>query len=144
MTVVGREAAKLAPRRQQRQQIHDAATESGRRLQPLGADHLPHPIHRCVEAMEIVVVPTGEAADGGAVMRLVAGHQQRAPVLEDAEIALHPHRLIAVAFQLQLFDHLRPQQAYGVGSDGVAVAGMEFLCHRRAAQHGAPLQHQDF
>ncbi len=75
-------------------------------------------------------------------MRFVPGHQQRAPVLQQAEMRVHPDRLVAVPLQLEFVDHLGPQQAHGVRGDGVAIAGMELLGHRGAAEHGAPLEHE--
>ena len=45
----------------------------------------------------------------------------------------------AVLVQFQVANDLRLQQAHGVGRDRVAEAGMEFLGHRGAADHAAPL-----
>src|SRR3546814_7942945 len=74
----------------------------------------------------------------GAVMGFLAGEQHRLTVGKHVESALMGDGLVAMPFQLQLGDHLGPEQADGVGRDGVPIAGMEFL--GRSEEHTSELQ----
>ena len=49
----------------------------------------------------------------------------------------------AVAMKIEVVDDFRIEERDGVGRDGIAEAGMEFLGDRRAADDGSPLEHGD-
>ncbi len=95
-----------------------------------------------MEALDVVVVAVGPAADGGAVVHLLAGQQHRPAVGEEVERVAIGDGAVAVTRQVEFADHLRPQQAHGVGRDGVAIARMEFLGDGGTAHDRPPLDHE--
>ena len=77
------------------------------------------------------------AARAPLTYRQIAAIRCRQEIGQLAMQDLQPMRV-----QLKIGDDLRLQQRHRVTGDGVAEAGMEFLCHRRAAHQAAAFQHR--
>jgi hypothetical protein len=78
-------------------------------------------------AREIVIVPASQ---------IVA-------VLERRDRARQRQDLQTVLRQFEIADDLRPQQTHDIREFREAIAGKDFLGHRRAADDFAPLEHDD-
>ncbi len=113
----------------------------GRGLQHLIAQH----IGDRVQPAAIVIQP-------GGISRREPGHLPRsqAPLAYRQAVAVRQGQEVrhaaldhaqAVTGQLHVGDNLGIEQADGVAGGRVAIAGMEFLGDRRAADHGAALEH---
>ena len=67
---------------------------------------------------------------------VAVGHRRKGAVeRDDFEIVLR---------QLKIADHFRPEQAHDIGAYRIFKTRIDLLGHRRAAEHMAPLQDEDF
>jgi hypothetical protein len=118
------------------------AADIRRLAQQLIAHDLADTLQLLAQRAHGIVVAIGEPADLRPVVLLVAGQQQRTAVAENIERAAEGNQAQAMPSKIEVADDFRAQQAQDVGGDGIAVARMEFLGHRGAADDRATLQHQ--
>ncbi len=114
----------------------------GRRLKRERAQNVGHALEPRLVGVEPLGVAGGEFCDFGLraprrdfqIAPVGQGQEIRQRALDDAE---------AVAMKIEVADDLRVQERDGVGGDGIAEAGMEFLGDRRAADLRPALEHRD-
>ena len=124
-----------------RDQRGKATTDIGRHLQRQVAQHIGDLLEGGIVSRIGFRVFLGKARKFGlgppratAQLQIVVGERE--------EVADRPlDHAVAVIVQLHVRDHLGAQQADGVAGGGIAEAGVEFLGHRRAADHMAAFQH---
>ena len=106
------------------------------------ARHVADPGERGVVGWQGVGVTGGEFAELGLGARQPAADLEIAAVRLGQEVGDRPFDdAEAPGGQPHVGDDLGVQQADRVAGDGIAETGMEFLGHRRAADHGAAFEH---
>ena len=113
-----------------------------RRAQHELPDHVGDLFQSAHEAADRAGIPFAQAGDrrccaafaGEEVAAIWCGQKVLGAAFDDPQ---------AVVVQPQVRDDLRIEQTDGVGRDRIAESGMEFLGHRRAAYHLAPLDDLD-
>ena len=120
----------------------EAIDKVGRRPQHELAEHVGDGFELRREAVVAIGIAGVELFDGGP--RAAFAREQIAAIRRWQEILRAPlDDPQPVIVQAQVGDDLRIEQADGIGGDRIAEAGVEFLGHRRAADHAAPLDHAD-
>ncbi len=123
-------------------QFGDAAADVGRRAQDEIAQHVGGLLQRRVVGRQALGVAGRERRDGALPVGEAVGHDEAAGGIDRPEIR---DRTLddaqAVVAKLEVADHLRIEQAYRVGCDGVAKTRREGLGHGGAADHIVGLEH---
>ena len=118
------------------QQAWQAVAQIGRGLLGQAAQHVADLVKHGVIGRQRFGVAIGELGEFGLGALQPAAQLQVAGLVDRQEVGDRPlDNAQAVAVQAHVGDHLRIEQADRVAGHRVAKAGMEFLGHRRAADH---------
>ena len=84
----------------------------------------------------------GEAREGLLRLGDIVGEDDVIIARQHAEHVGRRQHLVTVFGEFEIGDDPRVQEAHQIAEDGKLEAGHDLLGHRRAAEHGATLQHQ--
>ena len=144
MPILCAQFAKLTADLHRAEKRVEAARKIGWRAEPQVAHDIADPQKSSTQRFHRVIVSIGKAADDHLVVCLVPGQQDSPAVAQQIEGATIGDRLQAMPLEIEVADHFGAEQAKRIGRDGIAVAGMELLAHRRTAYDVAALEDQCF